>query len=125
MKKHDTGKQNQDLHWVNHLMFVNRVSGNLLSIDAPRQDLETVSNMTFLPSASDQLRHWYNYIVLISRILVEYFDVVKPLKDACIQHMPHKYTKEMSEKSIKVISSKLHVLMKMAGCFFCLLIYIF
>lgn len=60
------GEQHQDLHWVNHLMFVNRVSGNLLSNDDPRQDLQTVSNMTFLPSASDQLRQRYNYIVLIS-----------------------------------------------------------
>ena len=95
-------KQNKDLHWINHLMFVNRVSGNSLSNDAPRQDLKTVSNMTFLPSASDQLRQHYNYIVLISRILVEYFDALQPLKNACIQHMPHRYTEEMSKKSIKV-----------------------
>ena len=114
------GKQNQDLHWVNHLMFANRVSGNLLSIDAPRQDLQTISNMTFLQSASDQLRQRCNYIALISRFLVEYFDALQPLKDACIQHMPHKLStpkKCLRSLSIKV-SSKLHVLMKMLVCLF-------
>ena len=84
-------------------MFVNRLSGNLLSSDAPRQDLQTVSNMIFLPSASDQLRQRYNYyFVLISRILVEYFDALQPLKNACLQHVRHKYTEEMSKKSTKV-----------------------
>lgn len=73
----------------------------------PKTDLQTVSNMTFLPSASDQPRQRYNYIVLISRILVEYFDSLQPLNNACIQHMPHKYTEEMSKKSLKVINKQI------------------
>ena len=96
------GKQNRDFHWVNHQMFLNRVSGNLLPNEAPQQDLQTVSNMAFLPSADDQLRQRFNYTVLISRMLVDYFDAFEPLKDACIQHIPHRYSKEMSEKSVKV-----------------------
>ena len=95
-------KQNRDVHWVNHQMFLNRVSGNLLSNEAPQQDLQTVPNVTFLPNASDQLRQRFNYIVLVSRMLVEYFDAFQPLKDACMRHMPHKYSKEMSQKSVKV-----------------------
>ena len=95
-------KQNRDVHWVNHQMFLNRVSGNLLPNEAPQQDLQTVPNVTFLPNASDQLRQRFNYIVLVSRMLVEYFDAFQPLKDACMQHMPHKYSKEMSQKSGKV-----------------------
>ena len=101
-KNMTVAKQNQDIHWVNHLMFVNRVSGNSLPNEAPRQDLQTVSNMTFLPSANDQVKQRSNYIVLVSRMLVEYFDAFQPLKDACVQHMPHKYSKNMSEKSVKV-----------------------
>ena len=104
-------------------MFGNRVSGNLLSYDSPKQDLQTVSNMTFLPSASDQLRQRYNYIVLNSRILVEYFDSLQPLKNACIQHMPHKYTEEMSKKSINQQIACINE----NACFFfvCLFNYIF
>lgn len=97
-------KQNRDIHWVNHQMFFNRVSGNSLSKQAPQAPLflQTVSNMTFLPSANDQLKQRSNYIVLISRMLVEYFNAFQPFKDVCIQHIPHKYSKEMSEKSVKV-----------------------
>ena len=49
-------KQNRDIHWVNHKMFVNRVSGNFLSSEGPRCDLSTVPNSTFLPSVLDQQR---------------------------------------------------------------------
>ena len=94
-------KQNRDVHWVNHQMFLNRVSGNLLPNEAPQQDLQTVPNVTFLPNASDQLRQRFNYIALVSRMLVEYFDAFQPLKDACMQHMPHKYTKEMSQSQLR------------------------
>jgi hypothetical protein len=95
-------KQNTDIHWVNHSMFVNKVSGKLMLIEAPRRELIDVPNMEFLPSARDQVQQRHNYAVLVSRILVEHFEAYAPLRDACIQHISHKYTKEMSQKSIKV-----------------------
>ena len=100
-------QQNRDIHWVNHKMFVNRVSGNSFPADGPRCDLSTVQNSNFLPSVIDQQRQRFNYIILVSRILVQYFDAYEPLRDVCIQHIPHKYSKEMSEQSTKV--NKLHV----------------
>lgn len=96
-------KQNGDIHWVNHKMFVNRVSGSFLSSEGPKCDLSTVQNSTFLPSVLDQQRQRFNYIILVSRMLVQYFDAYEPLRDVCIQHIPHKYSKEMSQKSTKVI----------------------
>ena len=89
-------KQNRDVHWVNHQMFLNRVSGNLSPNEAPQRDLQAV------PNASDQLRQRFNHTVLVSRMLVEYFDAFQPLKDACMQHIPHKHSEEMSQKSVKV-----------------------
>lgn len=96
-------KQNRDVHWVNHKMFFNRVSGNDLPNDGPQCDLATVSNSSFLPSATDHQRQRFNYIVLVSRILVQHFEAFEPLKNVCIQHIPHKHSKEMSEKSTKVL----------------------
>ena len=94
--------QNKDIHWINHKMSQNRVSGNTLSKQSPKKNLVDVSNMAFLPSAKDQFKQRYNYTVLVSRMLVEYFKAFVPLKDVCIQHIPHKYTKEMSQPSVKV-----------------------
>jgi len=98
-------KQNRDIHWVNHKMFVNRVSGSFLSSEGPRCDLSTVQNSTFLPNVLDQRRQRFNYVTLVSQILVQYFDAYEPLRDICIQHIPHKYSKEMSQKS-KIVSIK-------------------
>lgn len=102
VKNMTMSKQNRDIHWVNHKMFINRVHGNSLPCDGPHCDLSEVSNSNSLPSIKDQKRQRFNYIVLVSRILIQYFDGFGPLKDVCIQHIPHKYSKEMCEKSTKV-----------------------
>ena len=95
--------QNQDFHWVNHQMVQNRVSGVQLDSLKPKANLQEVSNLKFIPSIEDQQQQRTNYIILTSRILVQYFKVLEPLKEACIQHIPHKYMAEMSQKSKKVI----------------------
>ena len=43
-----------------------------------------------------------NYVILVSRILVDYFDSFSVFKDVCVRHVPHKYSQEMSVKSRKV-----------------------
>ena len=96
--------QNQDFHWVNHQMVENRVSGVHLDSLQPKANLQDVSNLKFIPSIKDQQQQRTNYIILTSRILVQYFKVLEPLKEACIQHIPHKYMAEMSQKSKKVIN---------------------
>ena len=94
--------QNRNYHWVNHQMIENRVSGAHLKSKGPKANLEEVSNLKFLPTLDDQQRQRSNYIILTARILVNYFDALAPLKDACILHIPHKYTSEMGQKSKKV-----------------------
>ncbi len=94
--------QNRDEHWVNHKIVFNRVSGNQLESEPPRQEITKVPNIKFLPSAKDYKQQRHNYIVLVSRILVRYFSSFSPLKEACIQHIKHKYVKEMTEKFEKV-----------------------
>lgn len=94
--------QNKDFHWVNHQMVKNRVSGAMLDSSAPKSNLFDVCNLRFLPSMEEQKCQRLNYAVLCSRILVNYFDVLTPLANACIQHIPHKYTSELSKKTKKV-----------------------
>ena len=94
--------QNKDFHLVNHQMAGSRVSGAMLDSSAPNADLLDVYNLTFLPSMEDQKYHRLNYIILWSRTLVNYFDVLAPLVDACIRHIPHKYSNKLSQKTKKV-----------------------
>jgi len=85
-------------------MVENRISGAHLDSQRPKANLQEVSNLKFIPSVEDQQRQRTNYIILASRIMVNYFKALEPLKEVCIQHIPHKYTKEMSQKSKKVIN---------------------
>ncbi len=94
--------QNKDFHWVNHQMVENRVSGAMLNSSSPKANLLDVCNLKFLPSMEDQKCQRINYIILCSRILVDYFDALAPLADACMWHIPHKYTNELSKKTKKV-----------------------
>jgi hypothetical protein len=98
--------QNRDIHWVNHVMIENRVSGNHLSSKGPKADIHDIPNIVFLPSVVDQRQQRLNYTVLVSRILSDYFDAFAEFKDVCVKHIPHKYSKEMSEKSDKVSSKQ-------------------
>ena len=60
--------QNRDIHWVNHVMIENRVSGNHLSSKGPKADIHDIPNIVFLPSVVDQRQQRLNYTVLVSRI---------------------------------------------------------
>ena len=95
--------QNSDLHWVNRKMVKNGVSGNNLDSTKPAADIMNVKDLKYLPNLADNERERMDYIILTSRILTEYFDVLKPLEDVCVMHIPHKYSKELSKKSEKII----------------------
>ena len=94
--------QNKDVHWINHRMIMNRVSGNYC-LNEGQKDLSTISNLKFLPSHNDVNKQRFNHTILISRIIVEHFDAFHPLKDVCIYHIPHAYGAEMCGKSTKVL----------------------
>ena len=94
-------EQNRDVHWINHGMVENRVSGNHL-LTAREKDILDIPNIQFLPSVEDQRRQRMSYVILVSRILVDYFDSFNVFKDVCVRHIPHKYSQEMSVKSRKV-----------------------
>lgn len=94
--------QDSDYHWVNHKMVENRVSGNHLESTKPAADIMDVKNITFLPNIADNEKQRMDYIILTSRILTDHFDALKPLKEVCVMHIPHKYSKDLSRKSKKV-----------------------
>ena len=95
--------QNSDLHWVSRKMVKNRVSGDDFDSTKPAADIMTVKNLKYLPTLADNERQRMDYIILTSRILTKYFDVLKPFEDVCVMHIPHKYSKELSKKSEKII----------------------
>lgn len=100
-------QQNKDVHWINHEMIENRVSGNHLPSEGQSAEILDVPNANFFPSVDDQRKQRDSYLVLVSCILVDYCDCFSIFKKVCIGHIPHKYTKEMSTPSNKVNKSLL------------------
>ena len=95
--------QNRDIHQVKHEMVQNsQVSGNHLDSQEPKAHVGDVPNIKFLPDIHDQSRQRLNYVILVSRILLSHFECFRPFQNVCIQHIPHKYNKEQSMKSVKV-----------------------
>ena len=104
--------QNRDIHWVNHEMVQNMVSGNHLDSKEPKAHIGDVPNIKFLPDIHDQSRQRLNYVILVSRFLVSHFECFKPFQNVCIQHIPHKYSEEQSMKSVKVSVLSLQAILK-------------
>ena len=89
--------QNLDFHWVNHKVIMNRVCGH--GLETLPRDICSISNIKFFPTVEDQKLQRHNYVVLVSRVLVEHLRCFSFLKDVCVSHISHKYSKEMAKKS--------------------------
>lgn len=56
-------------------------------------------NVNYLLSEAELEQQRKDYIILVARVLTEYFPVLQPLRDAIPSHIPHRYSNEMAEKS--------------------------
>ena len=90
--------QNVDVHWVTHMAVENRVSGNNLLSNRPICQINELENGQFLPGRREHHLQRENYITLTERAITEIHGL-SFLKGAVTQHIPHPYSKEMSETS--------------------------
>ena len=59
--------QNKDIHWVNHNVLFNRLSGNHLPDDKPVSSIKDRDNARLLPSMSDNSCQRLDYKTLVQR----------------------------------------------------------
>ena len=53
----------------------------------------------FLPTMSDLSAIERNLVVLVSRVLCQYINVLNPQKRSLVMHIPHAHSAEMATKS--------------------------
>lgn len=94
--------QNTDIHWVNHNIVENRVSGNHLPDDKPVKNIMDVENKDLIPSIADHKELYNNYLVHIQRILTKRIPSLEGLSSNVPKHIKHKHSEEMRKKSKKV-----------------------
>ena len=86
--------QNEDLHLS--------VSFNHLPNDNPKGNLKKVSRNKFSLNVNELKRHAECAKILVGRIVLEFLPEFKFLKAVIPQHIPHKYSQQMSQKSTVV-----------------------
>ena len=86
-------------HWFTLYAVKNRVHGEQLANDKPTANISTLPLTTWLPSVNDCVLLRDELIVLVSRVLVAKMKVFHAFSDVVQDHIPHQYSKEMSEKS--------------------------
>lgn len=98
---HDMRKdhQNEDLHFFNSSLIVERVPCVGLSNVSPQKDIKTLSNSEFLLNHDETGKLREDFKVLVGRQLVKYIPSLSFLKSVIPNHIEHTYQKEMSQKS--------------------------
>ena len=66
------------------------------------KDLEMIQ---VLPSQEDQASMKSSMAILVFRVICKYFVAYKEFSSAIIHHIPYEYSREMKEKSEKVLST--------------------
>ena len=94
------GYQNSDMHWITQYITFDRVSSSHLDDSKPiLQDIKDFDNTNYLMSKSELEDQRKDYIVLVTRVLVEYFTCLHSLKNVVPKHITHQYSEEMAKPS--------------------------
>ena len=96
--------QNSDIHWVNHNIVENRVSGNHLADARPLMVVANVQNKDLIPSMADDKALYDIYLVHIQHILVKRIPALQCLRNHIPKHIRHRHSEEMRKQSKKVLN---------------------
>lgn len=87
------GYQNSDMHWITQYITFDRVSSAQLDDTRPIiQDIKDFDNTNYLMSKSELQDQRKDYIVLVGRVLVEYFTFTFNLSKMRCQSTSHTHT---------------------------------
>ena len=102
--------QTKSLHYFHVYAVEDRVNSNQMSNQMHMIDPKMVDLDMLLPSNDDGKIMETNFCTLISRVLVKHMKHLHPYASSINQHILHKYSEEMSQKS-KVVSVNYNMFM--------------
>lgn len=71
----------------------------LLNNSKPQRSVDQLQLVELLPTPDVQARLKQTWKILTSRVVTKHLSAFKFLRKAVVYHIPHPYTKEMTEKS--------------------------
>ena len=95
--------RNSDFHWITHYLTFDRISSAGLDDTKPLvNDISIFSNSNYL-LCNDELQLFRkDFIILVSRVLVEFFPCLSSLESFIPKHIKHRFSAEMAKKSVIV-----------------------
>ncbi|CAH3179477.1 unnamed protein product, partial [Porites lobata] len=95
--------RNSDMHWIAHYVTFERVSSRHLDDSKPIvSDIKDFDNINYLMSKDELEWQRNDYIILVARVLLEFFPSLGPLRDVVPSHILHRYSSQMAGKSCVV-----------------------
>lgn len=84
--------RNSDMHWIAQYVTFDRVPSKHLDDSKPIVcNIMDFENVKYLMSKTELDQQRSDYIILVARVLIEYFPALQPLCDAVPAHIPHRY----------------------------------
>ena len=94
----------QTLHYFHAYAVLDRIDFSHLSDEPSQIDPSMYSPEILMPCSTDLKEIIGNFAILIARTLSKYMPEFAVFQDAVVDHIPHKYSAEMSRKSHVVCS---------------------
>ena len=85
--------RNSDMHWIAHFLTFDRVPSQNLDDSKPQvEHIENFENIEYLLNKDELQKLRGDFIVLVARVLKEFFGFMDSLKDTAVpEHIPHRY----------------------------------
>ena len=83
--------RNSDMHWIAHYVTFDRIPSRHLDDSKPIvPDVKDFANVNYLLNKKELRKQRADYIILVARVLLQFFPALEPLKDSVPEHIPHR-----------------------------------
>lgn len=94
--------KNRSIHWTHQFAVLDRVQDPNLDSQRSQKKVGDIQLAEILPDRIVQTRLVRNWAVIVSRVITKYLPPFQSFQDVVVRHIPHKYSKEMSQQSDSV-----------------------
>ena len=102
---------NRSIHWTHQFAVLDRVQDPQLDSHSSQKPVSDIQFVELLPDKDVMENLVRNWAVIVSRVVTKYLPAFRSFRDVVVRHIPHEYSKEMSQKSNSVLveTLQLHV----------------
>ena len=94
--------RNRSIHWTHQFAVLDRVQDPLLDSYRSQKPVSEIQFAELLPDKDVMENLVKNWAVIVSRVVTKYLPPFQSFRDVVVRHIPHEYSKEMSQKSNSV-----------------------